>query len=206
MMDSIHLFLAPHIPFATIIQRSETILLQMKRQLNTLPCGSESTHLMNCSLCGNNDEACTITDETQGMIICLGFDGQGCGNVLHESMMKASYSIASEDNPFELFSPQADFKSELHSANHKSQRINQLVEMNLSRFGRDDTVTSDHYKDKQRTEAYSLLDQVSIHTPTDMNTINQVKLLFHQYRTKMYRIHKLEVALLALFYIVLHHK
>jgi hypothetical protein len=205
-MDTLHLFLSPHTPFSKIMERSETILKQLQRQEDTLPYALDSAQHMHCQVCGNRNETYTITDEYQGMIICLGTDGQGCGNVLQECLMKTSSTSTFEDNPFELFSPQAHFKSDLHSNQHKSFHINHLVEKNLSRFGREDTVTSDHYKDKQRTEAYSLLDQVSIHTPTDMNTINQVKLLFHQYRTKMYRIHKLEVALLALFYIVLNHK
>ena len=81
-----------------------------------------------------------------------------------------------------------------------------MVEANLNRFGRDDTVTSDQYKDRQRKEAYSLLDQVCINTDISADTVNQVKMLFRHYRTRMYRIHKLEVALLALFYIVLNNK
>jgi hypothetical protein len=67
-------------------------------------------------------------------------------------------------------------------------------------------VTSNQYKDKQRREAYSILDQVSINTDIDDETVNVVKLLFHHYRTRMYRFHKLEVALLALFYIGIHAK
>jgi hypothetical protein len=78
--------------------------------------------------------------------------------------------------------------------------------MNLNRYGREDTVTGDHYKDKQRKEAYSLLDQISIHTTVPLDIINKVKLMFHHFRNKMYRIHKLEMALLCLFYIVINKK
>jgi hypothetical protein len=205
-MDSLHLFLSPHTPFSKIIERSDTILNQMKRSVDVAPYGCESTYPMSCQLCGNTDESLTVTDDTQAMIICLGYDGQGCGNVLHESMMRAPFTGTLEENPFELYSPQADFKSELYSANNKSQRINKMVEANLNRFGRDDTVTGDQYKDRQRKEAYSLLDQVCINTDISADTVNQVKMLFHHYRTRMYRIHKLEVALLALFYIVLNNK
>ena len=50
---------------------------------------------------------------------------------------------------------------------------------------------------------YSMLDEVAIHTHVDVDTVKRVKLLFHEYRSKMYRVHKVEVALVALFYIVL---
>jgi hypothetical protein len=206
-MDAIHMFLSPQTSLSKIIERSETIMNQMKRPVDTLPCGYESVCPMFCQVCGNIDEQFTVTDDAQAMIICLGYDGRGCGNVLQESMMRAPFTYTHHDeNPFELFSPQADFKSELYSTNHKSQRINKMVEANLNRFGRDDTVTSDQYKDKQRKEAYSLLDQVCINTDINVDLVNQVKMLFHHYRTRMYRIHKLEVALLALFYIVLNNK
>ena len=207
IMDSLHSFLCPNVPFSKILERVETIMKQIARETDTIPCGVEEYKCVYCPLCCNQDERYTVLDDNQGMMICLGPDGRGCGNVLLESMMKEPFHTHNlEENPFELFSPQAQFRSELASVSNRSQRINYMIETNLSRYGRDDTVTSDHYKDKQRLEAYAILDQLMLNTDIDHDVVNQVKLLFHQYRTRMYRIHKLENALLALFYIVLNKK
>jgi hypothetical protein len=206
-MDVLHQFLCPIVPFSKVLERVETILKQMGRVVDSIPHGEVELKSIHCSLCRNHNEHNTVLDDVQGLMICLGRDGQGCGNVLVDNMMKEPYYVHNlEENPFELYSPQAQFKSELASSSNRSQRLNKMVETNLSRYGRDDTVTSDHYKDKQRSEAYSILDQVLLNTTINPDVVNRVKLLFHQYRTKMYRIHKLEVALLALFYIVLNDK
>jgi hypothetical protein len=206
-MDNLHFFLCPHVPFSKILERVETIMKQMGREVSTSPYGIEDYRSIYCSICKNKDERFTVLDDNQGMMICLGRDGHGCGNVLVENMMKEPYHhLNLEENPFEMFSPQAQFRSELASDSNRTQRLNYMIETNLSRYGRDDTVTSDHYKDKQRLEAYAILDQVMLNTTVDHDVVNKVKMLFHQYRTKMYRIHKLENALLALFYIVLNNK
>ena len=77
------------------------------------------------------------------------------------------------------------------------------IERDMVKYNRKDTLTSDLYKDKQCQEVYSLLDEVALHIDVNRDVVKTVKVLFHEYRSKMYRVHKLEVALTALFYIVL---
>ena len=69
------------------------------------------------------------------------------------------------------------------------------------KFGRDDTLTSDMYKDEQRKEVYALLDQVSILTNIDQAVIEHTKVMFHCFRARMYRIHKLHMAVCCLLYL-----
>ena len=69
------------------------------------------------------------------------------------------------------------------------------------KFGRDDTLTSDLYKDEQIREVYTLLDQVSILTNIDQQVIENTKVMFHSFRTRMYRIHKLHMAVCCLLYL-----
>ena len=57
----------------------------------------------------------------------------------------------------------------------------------------EDALTSDLYKDKQHQEVYSLLDKVALHINVHRDVVNNVKVLFHKYRSKMYRVHKLEI-------------
>ena len=83
------------------------------------------------------------------------------------------------------------------------KRLNIQVDRDLVKYNRDDTLTSDMYKDNQRKDVYALLDEVFIHTGVDMDTVRHVKVLFYEYRSKRYRVHKIEVAITALFYVVL---
>ena len=77
------------------------------------------------------------------------------------------------------------------------------VDRDLVKYNRDNTLTSDMYKDNQRKDVYAPLDKVFIHTGVDMDTVNNVTVLFHKYGSKMHRVHKIEVAITALFYVVL---
>lgn len=206
-MELIHNFLCPSTPFSKVIERSETIMKQMQRETEQPPISDNKVLTYDCELCGNTNEDNCIIDHTQGITICMGLDGRGCGNVITERMMRnpnpTSHQDTYEYDSYDLFSKQEQFSSQLKNATNHINRINSLVEKNLNRFGREDTVTSDHYKDKQRQVAYSLLDRMQDCLIVHSGVIKEVKILFHEYRTRMYRIHKLEVALAALFFIVL---
>ena len=83
------------------------------------------------------------------------------------------------------------------------KHLNMQVECDLVKYNRDDALTSKLYKDHQLKEVYAFLDEVHIHLNIDTMNVNMVKVFFYDYRTKMYTVHKLEIALTALFYIVL---
>jgi hypothetical protein len=205
MFEELHDFLCPNITIKKIMDRCDVISKQMERDDPHFECYTSKVFTVSCGLCGNDNESFMVEDHAQGIMICLGADGQGCGNVVTDNLLQPQYTDHCEEfNPFEMFSAQADFNSTISSTLCGFQKLSKTVDMNLNRYGREDTVTGDHYKDKQRKEAYSLLDQISIHTTVPLELINKVKLMFHHFRNKMYRIHKLEMALLCLFYIVMH--
>ena len=104
----------------------------------------------------------------------------------------------------ELFSVQADFSSHYYYGCKKFKRLNNCIERDLSRYGRDDAITGDFYKDEQRKEAYDILDRVQMSVAIDKSIIQVTKIQFHKFREKMYRIHKLEMALCCLLYIALN--
>jgi len=211
-MEELIRFLSPLTPLSSIRQRSDTIISQLQR-----PCHSDSVedsetlwNTVSCNLCGNRDPGNFVVDQAQGITICMGPDSMGCGNVIHENMYgelqyNSDEGMCSErhENDMDLYSANTQFQSQLIHGNNRTQRLNRYVEANLSRFGKDETVTSDAYKDNQRREAYAILDQVKVHTSVSHEHVDRVKVLFHQYRKRMYRIHKLEIALLALFHMVL---
>ena len=108
------------------------------------------------------------------------------------------------NDPYELYSPQMSFSSEWRECpSPLHRRLNRTVERDLCRYTHTHTVTSDVYKDQQRKDVYDTIDAVGFRVGADGRVLNQVKLLFHEYRTKMYRVHKKEVAILALFHIVM---
>ena len=142
-----------------------------------------------------------IVDD-QGFKICLGSEGQGCGGVVEENMLKESMYMpfVLDDAPtHELFSPQYALGSQWVQGHTLYKRLNTQIERDLVKYNCDDTLTSDLYKDKQRQEVYSLLDEVTLHVDVNRDVVNTVKVLFYEYRSKMYRVHKLEVTLTALF-------
>ena len=207
-MDRLINLLSPNTPFCKIQDRVNTIMAQMQRPISSLPCDdSPKYNYTSCLVCGNSDESNFVHDHSQGLVICQGV-GQGCGYVVMENTYGDQFMCHNTDemfNPHELYSHSSAFPSTLARANNRMQRLNRHIEKNLNRYGRDDTVTSDAYKDAQRTEAYDMLENLKMYEGVNHDTVDQVKDLFHLYRQKMYRIHKLEIALLALFYIVIHN-
>ena len=145
-----------------------------------------------------------MQDDVTGTCICLGRDGLGCGVVVQHNRLLSTTLTPGDDNSFELYSPQNQFSVQ-PTRNSHFKRMNETFEKNLSRYGREDTITSDAYKDDQRKQVYSLLDHVQMYSSLSLEEVNKVKLLFHEFRTKMYRIHKLETALCCLIYIVFNY-
>ena len=209
LLREIHLFLCDHVSHAKIMERVHTIKEQLKRPLSLLPVdNTPKIAPLCCTVCGNTNEYHTVMDYAQGLQICLGEDGQGCGGVIQENLLKdQGYNgngfLADHDSVYELFSPQYALSSQWEKGQTQYKRLNMQIERDLVKYNRDDTMTSDQYKDKQREEVYALLDEIVLHTAVSMAIVNEVKVLFHEYRSKMYRVHKIEVALVALFYIVL---
>ena len=104
----------------------------------------------------------------------------------------------------QVFSVQAAFPSQCKYGCKKFKRLSNCIERDLSKYGRDDAVTSEFYKDKQRKEAYNILDHVQMSAAIDKSIIQVTKIQFDKFREKMYRIHKLEMELCCLLYIVLN--
>ena len=154
-----------------------------------------------CEICRDTDEHTMILDDNQGTMICLGADGLGCGGVVLENRFTNTDTYW-EGHPDEYYSPQAMFTSNTIN-DHKFQRLNNMIEKNLSRYLKEDTVTGDQYKNFHRDEAYGILDQVGIMCQVDKDIIRNIKYMFHELRTRMSRIHKLEMALCCLFYLEL---
>ena len=107
---SIHLFLCDHVTWEKVLERVQTIKQQLKRTVDIVP--SDDTCPVSevcCPVCHNKDERLMIVDDQQGFKICLGSDGQGCGGVVEENMLRESMYMpfVLDDTPtHELFSPQ----------------------------------------------------------------------------------------------------
>ena len=202
-MERVRELLCPHIDMERVRKRAKLVYQQMGRTIHE-PVVMEASYVARrCDLCGNEDEARTVLDDTQGTMICLGKDGLGCGCVMLENRWLEPRSSAPlvHDTTSDLYSPQHQFVCSTVK-HHKYHRLVRSIEKNLSRYDKDDTVTSDMYKDDQRTEMYALLDRVEEVLRLDGDVVDRVKVLFHEFRVRMYRIHKLEMVLCCLFYMI----
>ena len=80
--------------------------------------------------------------------------------------------------------------------------MNRLIKKNLHKYTQECTVTSNTYKDSQQKEVYDLIDRLGDHTSIVIDAIHALKVMFYEYRMKMNCIHKVEVAIAALYYIL----
>ena len=115
-------------------------------------------------------------NENEGMQACLGQDGNGCGYILYANRFTTCYAPMYDDVVEELFSVQADFPSQYKYGCKKYKRLNNCIERDLSRYGRDDAITGDFYKDEQRKEAYDILDRVQMSVAIDKSIIQVTKI------------------------------
>ena len=201
-MEEIRLFLCPEIPMEKIVERAQVVRKQLERTVDTgLVPMIPDYHPITCPVCQNTDEGLMITDVSQGILICIGNDGLGCGGVIQENRLDDDQATL-ENTQEDQYSAQAMFRS--HTKNsRKYQRLNNIVEKNLSRYLKDDMTTGDYYKDKQREEAYRILDVVGMMCQVDRDDVRSVKSMFHDLREKMTRVHKLNMLLCCLFYILM---
>lgn len=203
-MDRIRDFLCPHLQYGKIRKRCKVIQHQVARPIDSdLVTQVPQIQKRICEVCNNEDEGNVIYDEAQGITICLGPDGNGCGAVLTENRFqndRCDLILTPE-----LYSNQN--ASTCGKVSHRNfQKLNRLIEKNLSRYGKEDTVTGDMYKDDQRRRIYDLVDRVQRVCDIDSETCDEVKLFFHNFRERMYRIHDVNMLICCLFYMVLTKK
>ena len=176
----------------------------MSRQVDSDPVYQvPQNRLPLCDVCKNEDEGNTVIDDAQGIRLCLGPDRLGCGVVLQENRFCSSENKRSDIlETSEYFSEQHACRSQ-KLGNRHFQKINSEIEKNLSRYNREDKVTSDYYKDHHRREIYDMIDRVASVCGVDRDVAESVKFMFHGLRTRLYRIHKPEMLVCCLFYMCL---
>jgi hypothetical protein len=203
-MDRIRDFLCPHLTYLKLRKRCKILKQQMNRQVESDPvCPVRPNRLPLCEVCKNEDEGNTVIDEAQGIRLCLGPDRLGCGTVLEENRFCSSENQRSDIlQASEHFSDQYACRSQ-RLGNRHFQKINSEIEKNLSRYNREDKVTSDYYKDLHRQEIYDMIDRVQDVCGVDRSVAESVKYMFHGLRTRLYRVHKPEMVVCCLFYMCL---
>ena len=199
-MENIRLFLCPEIPMEKIVERVQVVRKQLERDVDTglVPMIPYYRQII-CPMCHNTDEGRMI--RAQGILICTGSDGLGCGAVIQENRLEEGSGYLVNDTE-DQYSPQASFTS-YTTGSRSNQRLNNIVERNLSRYLKDDMTTGDQYKDKQRDEAYRILDIVWMTCQVDRDIVRSVKSMFHELRSRMVRVHKLNMLLCCLFHILM---
>ena len=64
------------------------------------------------------------------------------------------------------------------------------------------TVTSNTHKDSLQKDVYNLIDRLGENRCIVVDAAHHLKLLFHEDRTRMNHIHKVEVAIAALYHVL----
>jgi hypothetical protein len=202
-MNIIQALLCPSTTMNDISHRAELIRSQLTVVQGKTQCTQPLKTGVMCPICSNTNEKYMVQDHGHGDLICLGSDGQGCGGVVCEELFEEQ-SSSSLDSPMDedrWFSPQYEFRSSLVGPSPKFKRVNNQIERQLTLYGKSDPDTTDYYKDQQRQEVYNLLEQIQMTALVDRDWIQRTKNLFHLFRTCMSRIHKVNVAVAALFYL-----
>ena len=207
-MESIIHYFCPDQTLLAVEKKAQLIVKYLTEK--NIPITMETTiqkskPALECGVCGNQNDQYTIHDENTGDLICLGEDGQGCGGVLVDHMMELEDFEPEGPENNHLFSMESHFRSFWsNDQSHPLRKINVLIEKKLTSLSAECMVTSNLYKDKQRDYVYGLLDNMLETTDIDQDLIQKVKLLYHLYRTCMSRIHKLEIVLAGMFFIVMN--
>ena len=145
--------------------------LQADSAVLHVPSTTRKLKTIKCNACGNADEKYFVADAKEGTTICAGKDGRGCGIVLQEHNCE-------EGSEFRKFAEEEDKNHHGPAANHLMsgafnlqtkiggssappargrglQGLMQVVELNLSQYGKDDKRTREGYKDNMKRKAFA---------------------------------------------------
>ena len=81
-MEDMHQFLCSHVSMDKIIVRAEVLKELLKKEKPDTCVEKEITPTLMCTICINSDDRTIITDYSQGLLIFLGVNGQGCGGIV----------------------------------------------------------------------------------------------------------------------------
>lgn len=209
-MEEIIIYLCPNNTIEDVRKHCELVkqyLYTKERAVHT-SCVVENDFSMStlaCPVCGNTNENYTVT-EYAGEIICIGRDGYGCGGVMGANNLQVPFNHATDMvEHSSLYSQQGNFESSYSNRGGVLGKCNQLVEKNVQKFENPDhLMTSEKYKNGQRSNVYDMLEEMKIVTSADPEWVERVKFAFHEYRSRMSRIHKLPLVLACLFFLTEH--
>ncbi len=209
-MNSIIEFLCPNVSVEVIVQHSHLVkkYLEESWRNDTNPvvsCAMEMATLV-CKVCGNRDIKFSVKTEPGGEIVCLGSEFKGCGSVLGVDNLKPSFDQHHNIVHDGWFTTEEEFRSTLSTDRGALARTNQEVERHVHKFNNDNNslTTSLLFKNRQRHEVYSMIEEMSDRLCLSSELTREVKSMFNIYRAKMNRIHKMNLVLASLFYLVLN--
>ena len=151
MHEECRLLLCPEISHSQIVNRCQLIQSQLKRSVDSTLLEDVPKHKPFQCECGNQDPNQVYEDDVEGITTCT-----QCGLVLQtHCFYKESPTLTLESSSvYELYSDQDPYRSQWKKSN-KYSRLNLSIERDLVKFGREDTLTSDLYKDYKCKEVYA---------------------------------------------------
>jgi len=195
-MDDVFLYLCPHVNIRDLVKTKELVLTYYNERhmaycfYSTMYQQEEKLTCQNC----NSEEF--VHDH--GDITCT-----QCGHVYLDHCLMNGYVESSTVSDY-MFSESHQFQS--HFNDHKKNslyRTSKLTDKKLKSMTMENLTTSDYYKDAQRDEVYSTLDNMKEVVNVPSEVIDKAKEFYNVYRSHMVRIHKLPLVLASIIWIVM---
>lgn len=183
---------AKHLPH-TLIKLQEAILKHDKKHSSVY-----RPPLIICRDCNNQDQ--NSFRRHHGDLTCT-----NCGLIVSSHELTCSYNTLEEADALrlDLFSSQLKFRSYLNGHDRSLKKLNNMVEQMMNSIESVNQTTSNTYKDGHRSKIYSLMDSVYMAGYVGYHAHEKVKKYFHIYRESMTRIHKADLVVCCLYYIVI---
>lgn len=137
--------------------------------------------------------------EEHGDITC-----HDCGFVYLDHVLRDCSEHRFTDYNDHMYSEGHKFESNwINGKKNNLHKLSKLTDRKQTSISNDHLTTSDYYKDRQRDEVYSLLDNMKDVVSIGDDIIDKAKEYYNIYRSHMVRIHKLPLVLASIIWIVM---
>lgn len=196
-MDEVMLYLCPGRDLRDVIKIKELVSkYYIEREMKNTLLGNLSPQLPDiiCSNCGS-----VSMIEEHGDITC-----HDCGFVHLDHLLRDCSEHSFIDYKDHMYSEGHKFESNwVNGKKNNLHKMSKLTDRKQTSISQNHLTTSDYYKDRQRDEVYSLLDNMKDVVSISDEIIDKAKDYYNIYRTQMVRIHKLPLVLASIIWIVM---
>ena len=152
-----------------------------------------------CTVCGNANQAEFLYNNRDGDVVCMGADGEGCGNVVedhhrHEGSQYRKFEGEEDQShhgppPNKLYSAAHNMRTMMVATSGAggatASRLRQAydaVELGLSNIGSDERRTRVGYKDRMKKRAFEIIAHAQMNLSMHPTVVARAQELFAAFR------------------------